>query len=375
MIVGVVKEVKKMEYRVALLPVGVEVLVNRGHTVLVHAGAGEGSGFMNAEYEANGAQIIPSAKEVYDRAEMILKVKEPQPQEYDLICKDQIVFTYLHYAASRELTDAMIKSEAITVAYETIEGTNGSLPLLTPMSEVAGRMSVQVGANYLFRTEGGRGVLIGGVPGAQPATVVILGGGVVGTHAAQMAAGLGAKTYILDVNLDRLRYLSEVMPANVFPMMSNFHNLRALLKQADLVVSGVLIRGGKAPQLVSRKTLSYMRKGAVIVDVAIDQGGSMETSRPTDHENPTFAEEGVLHYCVTNMPGAVPETSTIALTNATLPYILRIADQGTAVLLQEKGFGLGANIVKGKITHPAVAEAFDLEYTPLADALGNSVFV
>lgn len=369
MIVGVLKEVKKMEYRVSLLPVGVEALVTRGHTVLVQAGAGEGSGFMDKDYEEYGATILPTAKDVYAQAEMILKVKEPQPQEYEMIRKDQIVFTYLHYAASRELTDAMIKSEAVTVAYETIEGPKGGLPLLTPMSEVAGRMSVQIGANYLFRTEGGRGVLLGGVPGAEPATVVILGGGVVGTHAAQMAAGLGAKTYILDVDLDRLRYLSEIMPANVYPMMSNAHNIRALLKKADLVVSGVLIRGGKAPKLVTRKTLTYMRKGAVIVDVAIDQGGSMETSRPTDHEHPVYTEEGIIHYCVTNMPGAVPETSTIALTNATLPYILKLADRGLKALVEDKGMGMGANIVKGKVTHMAVADAFDMEYTPLEEAL------
>ena len=370
MTVGVLKEIKPNENRVSLLPVGVELLKSHGHQVLVETRAGLGSGFPDELYKEAGAEIVATAKEVYDRADMVMKVKEPLPQEYGLIREGQIVFTYFHFAASEELTRAMIESKCVAIAYETIETADGKLPLLTPMSEVAGRMAVQEGAKYLERTQGGRGILLAGVPGVEPATVVILGGGVVGTNAAKMAAGLGARVYILDVNLDRLRYLSDVMPKNVIPVMSNTHNIRELLKVADLVVSGVLIPGGRAPKLITRGSLKLMKKGAVIVDVAIDQGGSTETSKPTTHENPIYEVDGVIHYCVANMPGAVPQTSTIALTNATLPYAVEIADKGyKRAILENPEIKKGANIVLGKVTYKAVADAFGLEYTPVEEVL------
>lgn len=370
MTVGLLKEIKPSENRVALLPVGVETLIAHGHRVVVETNAGVGSGFDDEMYKEAGAEIISSAKEVYEISDMIMKVKEPLPQEYGLIKDGQILFTYFHFAASKELTDAMIKSNCIAIAYETIEQKNGHLPLLMPMSEVAGRMAAQEGAKYLEKTYGGYGVLLGGVPGVEPATVVVLGGGVVGTNAAKMAAGLGAKVYILDISLERLRYLSDVMPKNVIPMMSNAHNVRELLKSADLVVGGVLIPGAKAPKMITRDMLKLMKKGSVIVDVAIDQGGSTETSHPTTHQDPVFEVDGVIHYCVANMPGAVPRTSTIALTNATLPYAVEIADKGyKAAILENEEIKKGANVVLGKVTYAGVAEAFNMEFTSIEEVL------
>lgn len=370
MTVGLLKEIKPSENRVALLPVGVETLIAHGHRVVVETNAGVGSGFDDEMYKEAGAEIISSAKEVYEISDMIMKVKEPLPQEYGLIKDGQILFTYFHFAASKELTDAMIKSNCIAIAYETIEQKNGHLPLLMPMSEVAGRMAAQEGAKYLEKTYGGYGVLLGGVPGVEPATVIVLGGGVVGTNAAKMAAGLGAKVYILDISLERLRYLSDVMPKNVIPMMSNAHNVRELLKSADLVVGGVLIPGAKAPKMITRDMLKLMKKGSVIVDVAIDQGGSTETSHPTTHQDPVFEVDGVIHYCVANMPGAVPRTSTIALTNATLPYAVEIADKGyKAAILENEEIKKGANVVLGKVTYAGVAEAFNMEFTSIEEVL------
>ena len=370
MIVGLLKEIKTNENRVSLLPVGVETLVSHGHQVYVETKAGEGSGFSDDIYVKAGAKILPSAEQVYGIADMVMKVKEPLPREYGLIREGQIMFTYFHFAASEELTRAIIKSRCIAIAYETIEAADGSLPLLTPMSEVAGRMATQQGAIFLEKIRGGSGVLLGGVPGVEPATVVVFGGGVVGTNAAKMAAGLGAKVYILDVNLERLRYLSDVMPKNVIPLMSNSHNIRDLLKVADLVVGGVLITGAKAPKLITRDMLKLMKKGSVIVDVAIDQGGSVETARPTTHEDPVYEIDGVIHYCVANMPGAVPVTSTIALTNATLPYAVKIANQGyKKAIMEDPEIKKGANIVLGKVTYEGVADAFDIDYLPVEEAL------
>jgi len=370
MIIGVPKEIKKHENRVSLLPVGVENLTNAGHTVLVQKNAGHSSGFPDEEYTKYGATICETAEEIFNKADMIVKVKEPMPEECALIRPGQIVFTYFHFASSEELTRAIMDSGCIAIAYETIQEKNGSLPLLTPMSEVAGRMSVQLGARYLQRERGGRGILLGGVPGVDPGTVLIIGGGTVGTNAAQMAAGLGAHVYILDTNLERLRYLDNVMPANVHTMMSNAHNIRDLAARADLIVNGVLLPGAKAPKLITRKTLKTMKEGSVVVDVSIDQGGGLETSRPTDHENPTYVEEGVLHYCVTNMPGAVPVTSTIALTNATWPYTLELANLGFCnAIKHHPSLAKGVNILDGVVTHPGVASAFDLDDTPLEAAI------
>ncbi|MDY6834058.1 MAG: alanine dehydrogenase [Chloroflexota bacterium] len=370
MIVGVLKEIKQDENRVSLLPVGAEALIGHGHQVLVEAKAGIASGFPDNEYVAAGVKIVSNAKEVYRRADMIMKVKEALPSEYPLLSKGQIAFAYFHFAASEELTRAFVTSECVAIAYETIETEDGHLPLLTPMSEVAGRMAVQQGAKYLEREHGGRGVLLGGVPGVEPATVVILGGGVVGANAAQMAAGLGARVYILDTNLERLRYLSDVMPPNVITMMSNTYNIRELVKVADVVIGAVLIHGAMSPKLVTRSMLSSMKKGAVVVDVAIDQGGSFETSYATTHEDPIYEVDGIIHYCVGNMPGAMPVTSTIALTNATLPYAIEIADKGyERAILENPAIRKGANIVLGKVTYANVADAFDLPYTPIEDVL------
>jgi alanine dehydrogenase len=369
MVVGVVKEVKKDENRVALTPAGVEAFRDRGHTVLVEAGAGEGSGFGDAEYAEAGGRIT-SAAEVWAGAGMVLKVKEPQPDEIPHIREDQIVFTYFHFAASEELTRAIAASKCVAIAYETITDQNGLLPLLTPMSEVAGRMAIQQGAKFLEKAHGGRGILLGGVPGVPPATVVILGAGVVGMNATKMAAGLGSLVYVLDINLDRLRYYSDVMPSNVITMMSNKANLRRALADADLVVSSVLIPGGKAPKLITRDTLKIMKPGSVIVDVAIDQGGSTETSRPTTHSDPIYTVDGVIHYCVTNMPGAMPMTSTLALTNATISYALELANKGySAAIRQHRSIAAGANIVRGTITHKGVADAFGLPYEPVYEVL------
>lgn len=370
MIIGILKEIKAEENRVCMTPAGVEVLRQRGHTVLVERDAGAGSGFDDAAYAAHGAEIMPTSKEIYDRAEMVMHVKEPQPSEYPLIREGQIVFTYLHLAAAEELTHALIKSGSVCIAYETIQKADGSLPLLTPMSEVAGRMAIQQGAKYLEMAQGGHGVLLGGVPGVDPGTVVVIGGGVVGVNAAKMACGLGAKVYLLDTNLDRLRYLSDVMPANCFLLMSSPATVRALVQRADVVVGAVLIPGAKAPRLVTRDMLQTMKRGAVLVDVAIDQGGCFETSRPTTHSDPIFTVDGVVHYCVANMPGAVPKTSTLALTNATLPYALEIADKGWKEAMRgNPEIRLGANVVHGKVTHNGVADAFGLERTPIEGVL------
>jgi alanine dehydrogenase len=366
MIVGILKEIKIEENRVCMTPAGVEVMVHNGHQVLVETCAGIGSGFSDEDYLQAGAEIAPSNKEVFAKAEMLMHVKEPQPSEYALIRSGQIFFTYFHFAASRQLTKAMLDTGATCIAYETIESVNGSLPLLTPMSEVAGRMAAQEGAKYLERSQGGRGILMGGVPGVAPATVLVLGGGVVGTHAAQMACGLGAKVYLLDMNLDRLRYLSEIMPKNCFPMMSSPSTVRELVQEADVVIGAVLLHGAKAPKLVTREMLKTMKPGAVLVDVAIDQGGCFDTSKATTHTDPIYEVDGIVHYCVANMPGAVPLTSTMALTNATLPYAVAIANNGwQKVAREDEGIKAGVNIVDGQITYQGVADAFDMDYVPV----------
>jgi alanine dehydrogenase len=371
MIVGVLKEIKVEENRVCMTPAGAEVLTHHGHAVLVEKGAGAGSGFSDALYAASGAEIVDGAAAIYGRADMVMHVKEPQPSEYDLIRPDQIVFTYLHLAAEEELTHALIRARSVNIAYETIQKTDGSLPLLTPMSEVAGRMAIQQGAKYLEMAQGGHGVLLGGVPGVDPGMVVVLGGGIVGTNAAKMACGLGAKVYLLDVNLDRLRYLSDVMPRNCFPLYASPAAVRDLITRADVVVGAVLVPGAKAPKLLTRDMLKTMRKGSVLVDVAIDQGGCFETSRPTTHKDPTYVVEGVVHYCVANMPGAVPMTSTLALTNATLPYAAQIADKGWKQAMRDNPeIARGANVVQGHVTYRAVAEAFGLPLKPISELLG-----
>ena len=365
MIVGVPSEIKDNENRVGMVPGGVAQLVARGHTVLVQKGAGNGSGFPDQAYTEKGGKIVETAKEIYQRADMIVKVKEPLAAEYPLIKKGQILFTYFHFAASEELTRAMLKTGATCVAYETIED-NGRLPLLTPMSEVAGRMAAQIGAYYLQKPEGGRGVLLGGVPGVPYSDVVIIGGGVVGTQAAWMAAGLGARVTILDISLDRLRYLDDVMPDNVTTLHSNPDSILGACKRADLLIGAVLIEGAKAPVLVPRKYLKEMKEGSVIVDVAVDQGGCIETTKPTTHSNPTFVVDGVLHYCVANMPGAVPRTSTFALTNATLPYVRALANLGwRGALAEDSGFALGLNVHAGRITHEAVARDLEYDFQPV----------
>jgi alanine dehydrogenase len=370
MIVGVPKEIKNNENRVALTPAGADELVERGHTVYVQAGAGENSGFSDEEYKEVGAKILATAKEVFDTAEMIVKVKEPIEQEYDLIRPHQLVFTYFHFASSEELTHAMIKSNAVCLAYETVERPDRSLPLLIPMSEVAGRMSIQQGAKYLEKPIKGRGILLGGVPGVKAANVLILGGGIVGTHAAKMAAGLGANVTLMDISLPRLRQLDDIMPANVTTVMSSRYNIIQEIKQSDLIIGAVLIPGAKAPKLITRDMLKYMHAGTVMVDVAIDQGGCFETSRPTTHENPTYIIDDVVHYCVANMPGAVPYTSTVALTNATLPYVIQLANNGWKKACQEnKDLLLGLNVVGGKVVYKGVAEAWNLPYTEVSEVL------
>jgi len=364
MIVGILKEIKTEENRVCMTPSGVEIMCQHGHQLLVERNAGAGSGFEDAAYAAAGAEIVAAAKEIYDRAEMVMHVKEPLAAEYGLIREGQIVFTYLHLAADEALTKALIKSKCIGIAYETIQKPNGSLPLLTPMSEVAGRMAIQQGAKYLEMEHGGHGVLLGGVPGVDPGTVVVIGGGEVGANAAKMACGLGAKVYILDMNLERLRYLSDIMPKNCVPLMSSPALVRDLVTRADVVVGAVLIPGAKAPKLITRDMLKTMKKGAVLVDVAIDQGGCFETSKATTHTDPIYSVDDVVHYCVANMPGAVAKTSTMALTNATLPYALEIAGKGwKKSMLENSEIKLGANVVSGKITFKGVSEAFGLEYT------------
>ena len=369
--VGVPSEIKEAEFRVAMVPAGVDALVRDGHEVIVQQDAGVGSGITDQEYVQAGARIARTAEEVWSAAEMIVKVKEPLPAEYALCRKGQTVFTYFHFAASRELTEAMVKSGATCVAYETIEDAQGRLPLLTPMSEVAGRMAIQEGAKYLEKPMEGRGILLGGVPGVEPAYVVILGAGIVGTNAARIAAGLGANVALMDVNLDRLRYLDEVLPRNVTTLYSTAYAVRDQVKRADLVVGAVLTTGARAPRLVTRDLLKEMKNGSVIVDVAIDQGGCVETARPTTHKNPTYVIDGVVHYCVANMPGAVGRTSTYALTNATLPYALKLAGQGVEALVRKSpGIAKGVNVMKGQITCQPVAEAFDLPYAPLSAVMG-----
>ncbi len=364
--VGILKEIKVMEKRVCMVPTGVATMVANGHQVFVETGAGSGAGFEDAEYLAAGATIAATPAEIYGACDMVMHVKEPLPAEYDMIREDQIIFTYLHLAADEEQTRALIKAKSVNIAYETIKKTNGSLPLLVPMSEVAGRMATQVGARCLEMPQGGSGVLLGGVTGVEPATVVVIGGGVVGYNAAKMACGLGAMVYILDTNLERLSYLDDIMPANCVPIMSNPALLREYVAKADLVIGSVLIPGAKAPKLITRDMVASMKKGSVIVDVAIDQGGCSETSKPTTHADPTYVVDGVVHYCVTNMPGAVARTSTIALTNATLPYALQIANKGWKKAMQENDeIKLGANVIHGAVTYQAVAEAFGLEYTPV----------
>lgn len=365
--IGVPKEIKVHEYRVGLLPAGVEELSRRGHQVLVETQAGGGCGFTDDDYSKAGAEILPDAEAIYARAEMVIKVKEPQSSEITMLREGQVVFTYFHFAADRNLTEAVLKSKCVAVAYETIVDAQGRLPLLTPMSEVAGKMSIQEGAKHLERPMMGRGILLGGVPGVEAAEVMILGGGVVGTNAAKVAAGLGARVIIMDINLDRLRYLDDVMPANVHTIYSDAYNVRRYLKSADLVVGAVLIPGAKAPQLIPRSYLALMKPGAVIVDVAVDQGGCCETTRPTTHEEPTYIVDHIVHYCVTNMPGAVGRTSAFALTNATLPYALKLADMGyERAAKADPGIAEGINMVGGRITNKAVADTFDLECVTLA---------
>ena len=361
--IGVPKEIKTTENRVALVPAGAEALISAGHQVLIERGAGEGSGFADEMYTAVGARIAPDAAATWGEAEMVMKVKEPIEREWAHLRGDLTVFTYFHFAADEQLTRAHLTSGATCIAYETVELPTRELPLLTPMSEVAGRMAVQAGAKYLEKLHGGRGVLLGGVPGVAPAKVVILGGGIVGINAAKMAAGLGAKVTVLDLSLERLRYLSDVMPANVQMIYSNRHNILEQISTADLVIGGVLIPGAKAPKLIRRDDLRGMRPGAVIVDVAVDQGGCVETIRPTTHENPTYVVDGVIHYGVANMPGGVPRTSTLALTNATLPYALQLANKGWKKALRDNpALVKGLNMSGGQVTYQAVAEAFDLEF-------------
>lgn len=363
MIIGIPKEIKNHENRVSMIPFAVEELVKSGHTLLVEHNAGIGSGFSNENYITAGAQIIPTAAEVFQAADMIVKVKEPQPVEIEMIKKDQIVFTYFHFAADETLTKTFINTGAIAIAYETVQSENGSLPLLIPMSEVAGRMAVLEGAKCLEENMGGRGLLISGVPGVAPATVTILGGGIVGMNAAKLASGLGAKVYILDISPERLKYLDEIMDRNVFTLYSNSMNIKELLPQTDLLIGGVLVVGAKAPKLVTRPMLKLMEPGSVVVDVAVDQGGCIETCRPTTHAEPTYNVDGIIHYCVANMPGAVPRTSTLALTNVTFPYIKRIAEVGYMNYLKSsKEFLGGLNIFKGKVTYKGVSDAFDLPY-------------
>lgn len=372
MVIGVPKEIKNNENRVALTPAGVAELRKYGHVVYVQVNAGEGSGFEDTEYIAAGAHMLPTIEEVYGIAEMIMKVKEPIASEYDLIKENQLLFTYFHFASSEELTRAMLAKGAICLAYETVERPDRSLPLLVPMSEVAGRMAIQEGAKYLEKPLKGRGILLGGVPGVKPANVLVLGGGIVGTQAAKMAAGLGAHVTIMDVSLPRLRYLSDIMPPNVQTMMSNDYNIREMIKVCDLIVGAVLIPGAKAPHLITREMLKLMRAGTVLVDVAVDQGGCIETCHPTTHENPTYIIDDVVHYCVANMPGAVPYTSTVALTNATLPYALQLANKGWQQACRDNNdLKLGLNVVEGKVVYKGVAEAFGLPLTSVEDILNE----
>jgi len=358
MIIGVPKEVKDNEYRVGMTPAGVKALVDAGHKVLVETKAGAGSSFPDSEYKQAGATIAARAADVWRKADMVVKVKEPYADEPKLFREGLVLFTYLHLAPIPDLTGELLKKKVTGIAYETVTDRNGTLPLLTPMSEVAGRMSVQVGASYLEKEKGGRGVLLGGVPGVPPAKVVIIGGGIVGTHAAKIALGMGADTTIIDINLNRLRELDDIFGGRVRTLASNSYSIAKATSEADLVIGGVLIPGAAAPKLVTRKMVSRMRKGAVIVDVAIDQGGCIETARPTTHSNPSYVVDGVVHYCVTNMPGAVPHTSTLGLTNATFPYVMKLAKMGaSAAIKSDNGIKEGVNTYKGHLTYAAVAES------------------
>jgi alanine dehydrogenase len=375
MIIGIPKEIKNNENRVALTPAGVAEFKKHGHLVYVQKSAGENSGFSDKAYAEAGAELLPTIEAVYEIAEMIIKVKEPIASEYPLIKKDQLLFTYFHFASSEPLTYAMIEREAVCLAYETVEKSDRSLPLLVPMSEVAGRMAIQEGAKYLEKPMKGKGILLGGVPGVAPAKVVVLGGGIVGTQAAKMAAGFGAQVTIMDVSLPRLRYLSDVMPANVTTLMSNHYNVCEAIAQADLVIGAVLIPGAKAPHLITRDMLKLMSPGTVVVDVAVDQGGCIETCSPTTHENPTFIIDDIVHYCVANMPGAVPYTSTLALTNATLPYALQLANKGWKKACGEnEELKKGLNVANGKILYKGVADAWNLPYEDVETALENLVY-
>ncbi|MEX2593122.1 MAG: alanine dehydrogenase [Anditalea sp.] len=366
MIIGIPKEIKNNENRVALTPSGAKELIKRGHKIYIQQAAGEGSEFPDELYRNVGAKTLSTIEEIYAIADMIMKVKEPIASEYPLIRKGQLLFAFFHFASYEPLTKAMIESQSICLAYETVEKADKSLPLLIPMSEVAGRMAVQKGANYLEKPFGGRGILLGGVPGILPAKVIILGAGIVGTQAAYMAAGLGADVTIMDLSLPRMRYLSEIMPANVKTMMSNELNIRKLIKDADLIVGAILITGAKTPHLITRNMLKEMKPGAVLVDVAVDQGGCIETCQPTTHEAPTFVIDGVVHYCVANMPGAVPFTSTLALTNATLPYAIQLAEKGWKKASRENPELIaGLNIIKGDVVYKAVADTFNLPFVPV----------
>jgi len=370
MIIGVPKEIKDHEFRVSLTPGGAESLVRGGHSVLVQEGAGLGSGFQDDEYVQAGARVLPNAEQVWADAEMVLKVKEPLASEYVYLRPGLLLFTYLHLAAVRELTEALLDKRVDAIAYETVQLPNGSLPLLTPMSEVAGRMSVQIGAHYLEETYGGRGVLLGGVPGVRAASVVIIGGGIVGTNAAWMALGLGARVTVIDINLDRLRYLDDIMHGSINTVASNRRNIAEAVRRAELLIGAVLLPGAKAPRLVTEDMIATMAAGSVVVDVAVDQGGCIETIHPTSHSEPTYTVHGVIHYAVPNIPGAVPRTSTYALSNATLPYVIKLADRGLAEAVHsDAALRQGVNTCAGKLTYQAVAKTFDMQYTPVELAL------
>lgn len=363
MIIGVPREMKNHENRVGLTPAGTHELVKRGHQVLIETHAGAASGFRNDDYEDAGAEIISTEDEIWGRAEMIIKVKEPEEHEYKMARKNQLIFSFFHFASNKKLTFAMMDSGAICLAYETVEATDKSLPILVPMSEVAGRMAIQQGARYLEKPVMGRGILLGGVPGVTPGKVLIIGAGVVGVQAAKMASGLGAHVTIIDTNIQRLRYVNDILPPHVVTMYSSEYNIRKLVANHDLIVGAVLIPGGKSPMVITRDMLKLMRPGTVLVDVSVDQGGCIETCKPTTHENPTYIVDGILHYCVTNMPGAVPYTSTIALTNSTFPYVLELADKGwKKACLDNYELLKGLNIIKGEVVYRGVAEAFDLHY-------------
>lgn len=371
MIIGVPKEIKNNEFRVGMVPGGVKAMVANGHKVLIQKGAGLGAGITDEQYKAEGAVIVPKAEDVWKKAEMIIKVKEPLEQEYPLCRAGQIIFTYFHFASSEKLTRAMIKARSTCIAYETVETDEGHNVLLTPMSEVAGRLSVQHGANYLEAPKGGRGVLMGGLPGVEPANIVVLGGGIVGYHAAKTAAGWGARVTIMDISLQRLRYLESVLPSNCMTLYSSEYNIANILPQADMVVGAVLVVGARAPKLITRKMLKLMKPGAVLVDVAIDQGGCFETSKPTTHSDPVYTVDGIIHYCVANMPGAVSRSSTFALTNATTPYAVQIANNGFPKCTKNAAILRGVNMIDGKIVFPGVAEAFGLQYHPIETVLGT----